>query len=246
MNEEYDAELVPVHGGLAAPVDRVVPLSERSAFLAEAEKLPSIRVNRADLSTVYRISDGALSPLVGPMRAEVFHRVLDERRILVDGKPYAWTIPVSLPVGATEAASVGAGASLAVRTEEGEVVAIVDDVEVFEFDKDRYVERVYYTERFDHPGGRQVQQDERSMLLGGELRALPQPVNPDYGEYMMSPRLTRAFIRDRKWNRALAFQTRNPLHRAWGPFVATSQALSSRFRPSPAATMPASTWLPRA
>jgi sulfate adenylyltransferase len=43
---------------------------------------------------------------------------------------------------------------------------------------------------------------------------LAQPVNPDYGEYMMSPRLTRAFIRDRKWKRALAFQTRNPLHRA--------------------------------
>jgi sulfate adenylyltransferase len=103
---------------------------------------------------------------------------------------------------------------VAVRTEEGDVVAIVDDVEVFEWDKDAYVKQVYYTDRFDHPGGRQVEQDERSKLLGGELRALPQPRNPEYGEYMLSPRLTRAYLRDRKYERALAFQTRNPLHRA--------------------------------
>ena len=59
-----------------------------------------------------------------------------------------------------------------------------------------------------------VEQDVRTRLAGGELRALPQIFHPDYGEYMMSPRMARALIRDRKWERALAFQTRNPLHRA--------------------------------
>lgn len=212
--ENSNADLVPVHGGRGTLVDRTVPLNRRTAFLAEAEKLPSLRVTRADLSTVYRIADGALSPLEGPMRAEVYQRVLDERRILVDGEPYAWTIPLSLPVSDAEVASIGVGGSVAVRTEEGEVVAIVDDVEVFEWDKDAYVKQVYYTDRFDHPGGRQVEQDDRSKLLGGELRALPQPFHPEYGEYMLSPRLTRAYLRDRKYERALAFQTRNPLHRA--------------------------------
>jgi sulfate adenylyltransferase len=93
-------------------------------------------------------------------------------------------------------------------------VAAVEDIEVFDWDKDLYVKQVYYTDRFDHPGGRQVEQDERRRLLGGSLRALPQPVHPEYGEYMLSPRMTRALIQDRKWQRALAFQTRNPLHRA--------------------------------
>jgi sulfate adenylyltransferase len=195
-------------------VDRIVPISRRAAFLKEAEALASVRVTRADLSTVHRIADGGLSPLEGPMRADVYHRVLEERRILVGGEPYAWTIPLSLPATDAEVASIGAGGSVALHTEEDDIVAIVDDVEVFEFDKDAYVERVYYTRRFDHPGGRQVEQDERTMLLGGQLRCLPQPLNPEYGEYMMSPRLTRAFIQDRKWERALAFQTRNPLHRA--------------------------------
>ena len=54
-------DLVPVHGGLDAPVSRTVPLSRRRQFLQEAGDLPRIEVNRADLSTVYRIADGTLA-----------------------------------------------------------------------------------------------------------------------------------------------------------------------------------------
>ena len=53
------ADLVPIHGGLAELVDRRVSLKERSGFVKDADRLPSVRVTRADLSTVYRISDGA-------------------------------------------------------------------------------------------------------------------------------------------------------------------------------------------
>ena len=58
--ESGRAQLVPVHGGLSEPVDRVVALKHRSEFLEEADRLPSFRVNSADVSTVYRIADGAL------------------------------------------------------------------------------------------------------------------------------------------------------------------------------------------
>jgi sulfate adenylyltransferase len=209
-----DQGLVPVHGGLAEPVDRVVPLSGRKALLAEAERLPALRVSRADLSTVYRLSDGALSPLDGPMDAATWHRVLDEKRILVDGRPYAWTIPLSLPISDEEAGRVAAGGSAALCDEGGATLGILDGLDVFGWDKERYVRAVYGTGRFDHPGGRMVQNDERRRLVGGRIRVLPQPLHPEYGEYMLSPRMTRALIRDRKWERALAFQTRNPLHRA--------------------------------
>jgi sulfate adenylyltransferase len=208
------ADLVPVHGGLAELVDRRISLGERSRFLKEAEGLPSVRVTRADLSTVYRISDGALSPMEGPMRADEWNRVLDEQCIEVDGRRYAWTIPLSLPVTSEETSSLSSGGSAALRDESGTLVGIVDELEVFDWDKTRYIEKVYRTDRFDHPGGRVVESDPRDQLLGGALRVLPQILDPDYGEYMLSPRMTRAFIRDRKWDRALAFQTRNPLHRA--------------------------------
>jgi sulfate adenylyltransferase len=207
-------DLVPVHGGLAEPVDRSVPLKQRAAFQREAARLPQVRVSRADLSTVYRIADGALSPLEGPMRGAVYTRVLEQRCIEVAGRRYAWTIPLALPVSDDEAAKLSRGGSAAIHTETGELVAIVDELEVFEWDKPLYLQQVYRTPRSDHPGGRQVEQDPRTRLLGGSLRALPQPVHPEYGEYMLSPRMTRTLIRDRKWERALAFQTRNPLHRA--------------------------------
>lgn len=211
---DTNGDLVPVHGGLAEPVDRMVPLSQRMSFLEEAKSLPSVRVTNADLSTVYRISDGGLSPLDGPMRGEVWNQVLDRKSLDSAGRSFAWTIPLSLPVTADEASALQAGASAALRDEGGAVVAIVDGLEVFDWDKDRYVREVYRTERFDHPGGRAVESDSRTKLLGGSIRVLPQPVNTEYGEYMLSPTLTRAFIRSKKWDRALAFQTRNPLHRA--------------------------------
>jgi sulfate adenylyltransferase len=214
MSGAQRKDLVPVHGGLAEPVDRVVPLSERKKLLAEAARLPRLRISKADLSTLHRIADGTLSPLEGPMQAEAFARVLDEQHVLVGGRPYAWGIPLSFPATDEEAARLAKGGSAACVDEAGEVVAILDGVEVFGWDKARYVERVYRTPRFDHPGGRMLEQDPRTQLVGGTLRALPQVLHSEYGEYMLSPRITRALIRERKWQRALAFQTRNPLHRA--------------------------------
>ncbi len=207
-------DLVPVHGGLTEPVDRIVPFNEKAAFLAEAEALPSIRVTDADLATVYRIADGALSPLTGPMMQAAFDLALDEKVIESNGARYAWTIPISLPLTDAEAGGLAAGGACSVKTEDGQVVAIINDLEIFDWDKAKYLQCVYGTERVDHPGGRIVDNDDRTKLIGGELRALPQRGNKEYGELMLSPRMCRAFIRDKKWERALAFQTRNPLHRA--------------------------------
>ena len=211
---ESSRDLVPVHGGLAEPVDRVVSLKERKAFLAEAEALPVLRVNAADLSTVHRLADGALSPLEGPMSEEVWNRVLDEKRIVASGKNYAWAIPLALPATDEEAAAIARAGAAAVRQEDGGIVAIVNDATVYDWDKQRYIEKVYGTERFDHPGGRMVENDSRTRLVGGSIRALPQRHHEEYGQYMLSPRMVRALIREKKWDRALAFQTRNPLHRA--------------------------------
>jgi sulfate adenylyltransferase len=211
---QSNQDLVPVHGGLAAPVDRIVSFKDQAAFLAEAGALPKIRVTAADLSTVHRIADGALSPLTGPMKKEAYELALNERVILSNGNRYAWTIPISLPITDAEAAALSAGGACAIQTEEGDLVAIISDLEVFDWDKAHYLKSVYGTERVDHPGGRIVDNDDRGKLVGGEIRVLPQRSNKEYGEFMLSPLMTRTFIRERKWERALAFQTRNPLHRA--------------------------------
>ena len=107
------ADLIPPHGGLSEPVCRTVPASEAQAFQSEAAKLPKVPVSQADLSTVYRIADGTLSPLTGPMNRAVYNRVLDEAVIEHNGKLYAWTIPLAFPVTKELAATLAAGKKVA-------------------------------------------------------------------------------------------------------------------------------------
>jgi len=208
------SQSVPIHGGLDAPVNQSIPLGQRNTFVKEASQLPSAVVTNADLSTVYRIADGTLSPLEGPMGRDEWHKVLDEECIERGGRAYAWTIPLSFPVSEEEAGSISAGGSVALLNEDGEAVAIVDEAEVFDYDKAKYVQGVYATDRMDHPGGRMTESDARTKLLGGKLRAMAQPINLEYGEYMLSPLQSRALFASRQYERVLAFQTRNPLHRA--------------------------------
>ncbi len=206
--------LVPVHGGLDLPVDRVLKLSRRKALIDEAAGLPKILVTEADLATVHRLADGTLSPLTGPMSQEQYQQVLSEKVVVSQGERYAWTIPVTLPVTDEEAASLQVGGRVAIYGPTRELVAVLELQSLFDWDKDAYLKAVYGTDRYDHPGGRILTNDERTKLVGGDLWALPPRPNPEYGHQVVSPRMTRAMIADRHWEKALAFQTRNPLHRA--------------------------------
>jgi len=191
-----------------------VPLSRRKSLLAEAAGLPRISVTKADLATVHRIADGTLSPLTGPMTEDQWNRVLDEQVILSDGGRYAWTIPLALPITNDEAASVQVGGQAALAGPDGEIIGVIDVKSVYDWDKERYIRSVYRTDRTDHPGAKIATTDPRTKLLGGEIMALPAKKNSEYGELVLSPIMTRALIADRGWEKALAFQTRNPLHRA--------------------------------
>src|SRR5947207_14251665 len=90
-------DLIRPHGGLSEPIDRTVPANELAALARRADDLPRVLVSDADVSTLYRIADGGLSPLTGPMSREEWDRVLDEEVIVRNGKKYAWTIPLAFP-----------------------------------------------------------------------------------------------------------------------------------------------------
>ncbi len=210
------SDLIAPHGGLKEPVCCTVAAGEIEAFKAAAAALPKVPVSDADLSTVYRFGDGALSPLTGPMDKATYDRVLDESVIEHDGKLYAWTIPLSLPVTAEVAATLQKGQTVALTNSAGEVVATLDISDVFEWDKPRYIKSVYLTERTDHPGADMVLKGDadKSHLIGGTIRVLPQPKNSQFGKYVLSPREVRKLLAEKGWDRVVAFQTRNPLHRA--------------------------------
>src|SRR5438093_10395707 len=114
-------DLIPPHGGLTEPVSLTVPADEVERFRAEAARLPKVPVSDADLSSVYRFADGALSPLEGPMDRATYDRVLDESVVEHRGKLYAWTIPISLPVTADVALQLNAGQTVALTYSAGNV-----------------------------------------------------------------------------------------------------------------------------
>ena len=209
-----DTHLIAPHGGLSEPVNRMV--ADVETFLSKANGLTRVPVSDADLSSVYRFGDGGLGPLTGPMDAQTYHRVLDESVIEVDGKRYAWTIPISLPVSSDLAKTLSIGQKVALENTSGEIVAVLDISDIFEWDKTKYLQRVYLTDRTDHPGADMVLNgdSDKTHLLGGKIQVLPQPKNPHFGQYVLSPREVRPLLVQKGWNRVVAFQTRNALHRA--------------------------------
>jgi sulfate adenylyltransferase len=200
-------DLIAPHGGVPEPVSRTV------AALDPVSTDP-IPVSDADLSTLYRIADGGLSPLIGPMVGEEYNRVLEEEVIVRNGKKYAWTIPLAFPVDEKKAKQLRTGTTYPLTNERNEVVAALEVKDVFPWDKKKYNASVYSTPREDHPGARIANTDPRTYLVGGEVKVLQQPKNKEYGDLILSPRETRALFAKKKFQRVVAFQTRNALHRA--------------------------------
>jgi sulfate adenylyltransferase len=213
------ADLIAPHGGLSEPVCCTVGAGELDAFKAAAASLTKVPVSDADLSAVYRFADGALSPLTGPMDRATYNRVLDESVIEHNGKLYAWTIPISLPVTAELAGNLKPGQTVALTNSAGTIVATLAISDVFEWDKPRYIKSVYLTERTDHPGADMVLKGDadKTHLLGGTIRALPQPKHPKFGKYVLSPREVRKLLASKGWNRVS-----NPQSAAPGPRVCVS------------------------
>ena len=208
--------LIPPHGGLTEPVCCTVAEQDIADFKARAASLPRVPVSDADVSTVYRWGDGGLSPLTGPMDQAAYNRVLDEEVIEHGGKLYAWTIPLALPVTEDLAKSLSTGQEVALVNSADEVIATLKVSDVYAWDKQKYLKSVYLTERNDHPGADMVlvNDADKTHLVGGEIQVLPQPKDPRFGKYVLSPREVRVLLAEKGWERVVAFQTRNPLHRA--------------------------------
>jgi sulfate adenylyltransferase len=201
-------DLIPPHGGVEFPVKRTLENLETTALRGE------IPISDADLSTLYRIADGGLSPLTGPMVKEEYDRVLEEEVIVRDGTKYAWTIPLAFPVSAENARELQTGNTYPLMAENKMIVGVLEVKDVFPWDKKRYNTSVYGTSREDHPGARIANSDPRTFLVGGDVQVFPQRKNKEYGDLILSPRETRALFAKRGFQRVVAFQTRNALHRA--------------------------------
>lgn len=198
--------LVAPHGGRL--VDRTVNASESKQLAAQAASLASIPLSERSVCDVICIATGAYSPLQGFMGAADYHGVLENMR-LADGT--IWPIPIVLPVPDALAKSLGRGARAAL-TANGETIAVIDISEIYQADHPKEVKSVYLTDDRAHPGVAAVLEGGTAYAAGTiTLIKLP---NAEFPEHALTPAQTRAAFARSGWRRVVAFQTRNPVHRA--------------------------------
>ncbi len=198
--------ITPHGGGL---VNRFAPEEACEALLKTAETLPHIQVDAYAAFDIDGIAKGVFSPLTGFMGAEETERVLENME-LRPGIP--WTIPILLPVTAAVAAPIEAGSKIAIDDDRGLTVAIMEVEEKFQLDQQRLVEKVYRTTDTAHPGVT-YSLSRGDVYLAGPINVLAHR-DIEHQEYNLMPVQTRAAFEERGWRRIVAFQTRNPIHRA--------------------------------
>lgn len=200
--------LIEPHGGKL--IDRELRGAEREASLRATDKMPGLTINARAEADLELIASGALSPLEGFMNEADYVSVRDERH-LANGS--VWTIPVTLPATAEEAEKLRAGDDVALRSRDGRLMAVLHLAEIYKYDKQLEAERVYRTKEEKHPGVKALYA-QGDYLLGGRISYLESQDRREFAPYRHSPRGLRALFAERGWRSVVAFQTRNPVHRA--------------------------------
>jgi sulfate adenylyltransferase len=196
------------HGGRL--INRIAEGQEREKWLARAAQLPRVRLNLRQISDVEMIATGAFSPLEGFMERADYERVLAEER-LANGT--VWTIPVTLAVDEATKQAVGTSEAAALTDEHDRVVAVLELREIFSYDREKEAQAVLRTTDASHPGV-QYLRAAGEHCLAGPIHVLERRQNPVTANYRLDPRETRYLFAQRGWNTIVAFQTRNPVHRA--------------------------------
>lgn len=195
------------HGGTL--VNRFLSPEKAARTLESAAGMPSIRVDAYTAFDIDCIAKGIFSPLTGFMNEEQTRRVLDAME-LAPGIP--WTIPILLAVSAEQASALETGAPVLLRDDLDEPVAVLHLAEKFSLDKKGLAEKVYRTANPAHPGVAYTL-GLGEVFLSGALDVLKDR-RVEHQEYNLTPVETRAAFAERGWRRIVAFQTRNPIHRA--------------------------------
>lgn len=199
---------IPAHGGTL--VNRVLEGADRAKAQHLVPSLPKIKLSARQKSDLDMIACGALSPLEGFMGEKDYRSVIDDMR-LSSGLP--WTIPVTLAVTKEEATKYPLDKPVILIDEAGTPLAILHVMEKYLAQRPLEAQKVYKTTEEAHPGVAAIYK-EGDVLLGGRVDVLNRVSYTDFLDHRKDPADLRKTFEERKWKRIVAFQTRNPIHRA--------------------------------
>src|SRR5678816_432270 len=200
-------KLIKPHGGTL--INREIQGSEREELVRKATTLPKVQLSTRQVSDLLMLAIGGYSPLDGFLNEADYTSVRDLMK-LVDG--VVWPIPITLAVSTDEADDLRVPSEVSLYDDD-HLLGILHVTEKFTYDKKCEALAVYGTEDRAHPGVAALLA-QGDWLLAGPISLLNRPRNLSFQQYRLDPSGARSVFSERGWRRVVAFQTRNPVHRA--------------------------------
>lgn len=200
--------MIAPHGGTL--INRYAAESERQSLLEKAAQLPALQLDDKNISDLEMIASGAMSPLTGFMKQTDYQSVVDTMH-LANG--LAWSIPITLAIDEAAKDTISNQNEIALKDAAGNILATMRVEDIYTYNKEHEAEKVFRTTDENHPGVAYVY-SQGSYLVGGEITMLNRPAHEDFLDYRLEPAATRKAFEKKGWETIVAFQTRNPIHRA--------------------------------
>jgi sulfate adenylyltransferase len=180
-------------------------------YQQSALSFPSYTLNQRQLCDLELILNGGFAPLTGFMNQADYESVLSNMR-LANG--VLWPMPITLDVDKNFADTLQAGSEVALRDTEGLLLAVMRVNDKWVVDKEREAECVFGSKDASHPAVHYLYHQTKDMYVGGELIGVSLPHYYDFKHLRYTPAELKNIFQLRGWKKIVAFQTRNPMHRA--------------------------------
>jgi sulfate adenylyltransferase len=200
---------VPAHGG--SLVNRLVRDDEVTELLRQAAELVPIRLDARAGADAELVATGALSPLQGFLCSDDYRSVVRDAH-LTNGTLFP--IPITLGVPRAEAGRLREGQDAALVDPSGEPVGTITVEDIYDFDRRVEAQEVYRTTDPKHPGVAWLFEHADEVAVGGRITLARRTIERKFPRHHRDPAELRTLIAERGWRRSVAFQTRNPIHRA--------------------------------
>jgi sulfate adenylyltransferase len=200
--------LIAPHGGKLCNL--LVDEDQAEALKAASGDFLSISLNQRQLCDLELLLCGALSPLTGFMVQDVYESVINHL-YLPDGA--LWSIPLTFDVPAAQAGKIEPGQQLALRDDEGFMLAILNVADKWQPDKQREASEIFGTTSTEHPGVRYLMEQVHDTYIGGEVTGIQMPIHNDFETLRDTPQELRHLFTRLGWQNVVGFHTCKPMHR---------------------------------
>lgn len=200
-------DAIAPHGGRL--VNAISSIDGTPAGARYIEALPRVTLDERAHSDLELIACGVLSPLDGFMTEADHKSVVNDMRL---SNGLVWSLPINVATDPDTANKIPKNGDVVLADAAGKTVGVMRVTDKFSFDWKEEAQKVYLTTEDKHPGVLYTMQ-RKPVLLGGPVQLLHARA-PEFPAHSRTPEQTRAFFREKGWKKIVAFQTRNPIHRA--------------------------------